>query len=191
MLCLDSEGALSGFSFQLIGLPVRVLSGCLLPSYRDVRTRKARIRAVLVVTNRRARCVAFCADDRGRWWTEQGRLCDLGADRARAVRTYALFRRPFQQLFSTHYTVRMSYERRQETPILWCWLSIEADPSVLILGGVRRVISRRVEAVLIGHARHPSNRVAVETLLRLWYSERGRRDWGPRNPVLQGDSSWT
>ena len=85
----------------------------------------------------------------------------------------------------------MSYERRRETPILWCWLSIEADPSVLILGGVRRVISRRVEAVLIGHARHPSNRVAVETLLRLWYSERGRRDWGPRCPVLQGESSWT
>ena len=79
VLCLDSEGALSGFSFQLIGLPVRVLSGCLLPSYRDVRTRKARIRAVLVVTNHRARCVAFCADDSGRPWTEQGRLCALSA----------------------------------------------------------------------------------------------------------------
>ena len=123
--------------------------------------------------------------------TARAHAVDQSADRSRAVRANALFRRPFQQLFSTHYTVRMSYERRRETPILWCWLSIEADPSVLILGGVRRVISRRVEAVLIGHARHPSNRVAVETLLRLWYSERGRPDWGPRCPVLQGDSSWT
>ena len=125
--------------------------------------------------------------------TARAHVADQSADRPRAVRANALFRRPFQQLFSTHYTVRMSYERRRETPILWCWLLIEADLSVLILGGVRRVISRRVEAVrmLIGHARQPSNRVAVETLLRLLNSERGRRDWGPRTSVLQGDSSWT
>ena len=33
---------------------------------------------------------------------------------------------------------------------------MEPDPSVLIQGGVRRVISRRVEAVLIFHERYPS-----------------------------------
>ena len=110
--------------------------------------------------------------------TARAHVADQSADRPRAVRANALFRRPFQQLFSTHYTVRMSYERRRETPILWCWLSIEADPSVLILGGVRRVISRRVEAVLIGHARQPSERVAVDRLLHPWYSERGSGDWG-------------
>ena len=75
-----------------------------------------------------------------------------------------------------HYAALMSYERRLETPILWCWLPIEADLSVLILGGVRRVISTRVEAVLIDHARQPSQRVAVHKPLHLWYSERGSGD---------------
>ena len=46
---------------------------------------------------------------------------------------------------------------------------MEPDPSVLIQGGVRRVISRRVEAVLIFHERYPSERIAIGNNIRSWY----------------------
>ena len=70
-----------------------------------------------------------------------------------------------------------------------CFLAPEA---------VQGPIFRSVEPVLISHGCCPSQRVVVEDTIRLWYSDRGthgqtglRRDWGPRNPVLQGDSAWT
>ena len=50
------------------------------------------------------------------------------------------------------------------------------------------MISRRVEAALIDHARQPSKRVAIGNNIHLYYSERNSEDWGAPYPV-QGNSS--
>ena len=63
---------------------------------------------------------------------------------------------------------------------------MEPDPSVLIQGGVRRVISRRVEAVLIFHERYPS--VAIGNNIQSWYFWSDRVDWVPPYPVHQDSS---
>ena len=52
--------------------------------------------------------------------TARAHVADQSADRPRAVRANALFRRPLQQLLSTRYVGTVSCERRRETPILWC-----------------------------------------------------------------------
>ena len=65
---------------------------------------------------------------------------------------------------------------------------MEPDPSVLIQGGIRRVISRPVEAVLIFNERYPSERVAIGNNIQSWYFWSGRVGWFPPYPVHQDSS---